>query len=162
MTSRQVLVLLGPIATALVGGLVLFQTHPIGPAVQPSAGQPTLLQETLMVSSTRLLVEIADDDLERRHGLSDRPALAPGTGMLFRFPQPERPAFWMKDMRFPLDILYLQDGVIREIFADVPFPDPGEAPVTVMPTHLADAVLEVPAGESARQGWRVGDRAFRP
>ncbi len=162
MTSRQAFALLGLIATVLIGGLILFQTHPIGPAIQPSVGQPTLPQEFLMVSNTRLLVEIADDDRERRHGLSDRLALAPGTGMLFRFPHPDRPAFWMKDMRFPLDILYLQDGVIREIFADVPFPDPGETPATVMPTDLADAVLEVPAGESARQGWRVGDRAFRP
>lgn len=128
------------------------------PVPDAPTGQPPLPREPLWVGAVRLEVEIADDPTERERGLSDRPGLAPGTGMLFRFPEPVVQPFWMKGMRFPLDILYVHDGQIREVFADVPFPVPSGAPAIVTPTGPAEAVLEVPAGEAARQGWGPGTR----
>src|SRR5688500_2668660 len=54
----------------------------------------------------RFDVEIADDFKERQRGLMHRDRLASGTGMLFVHAEPERQAYWMKNTRIPLDILY--------------------------------------------------------
>ena len=76
-------------------------------------------------------------------GLGERDQLAPETGMLFLFPTPGRYAFWMKGMRFPLDIVFLRDGVVTQIASRLPPPQVGEAPVTAVPTELMNEVLEV-------------------
>ncbi len=150
---------------AILAGILLLVALALGkwpfPSI-PSGGQPGLPREVVRVGGVALDVEIADDPSEREHGLSGRSGLATGTGMLFRFPAPAVQPFWMKDMRFPLDIVYIHEGRIREVFADVPFPPAAGTPVTVVPTGPADAVLEVPAGEAARQGWGPGTPVSDP
>ena len=54
----------------------------------------------------RIAVEIADDFGERQRGLMHRDHLDAGTGMLFVHERPARQAYWMKNTRIPLDILY--------------------------------------------------------
>lgn len=128
----------------------------------PPAGQPPLPERVLAVPGGPLTVEIAASDLERQRGLSDRNGLAADKGMLFLFDEPKPYAFWMKDMRFSIDIVYLSSGVVTQVFAHVPPPGPGEPPKTVVPDGRADAVLEVFAGESARRGWGPGTRLLPP
>lgn len=53
--------------------------------------------------------EVADNDSTRERGLSFRNRMQDGEGMLFIFDVPGRQAFWMKDMNFPLDILWLDE-----------------------------------------------------
>jgi len=65
--------------------------------------------------------------------------------------------FWMKGMRFAIDIVFLREGRIVDLFAQVPFEPGGNGP-TIRPRVLADAVLEVPAGYAAASGWQIGDR----
>jgi uncharacterized membrane protein (UPF0127 family) len=62
----------------------------------------------------------------------------------------------MKDMRFPLDILWVREGRIVKIERDAPPLKPGASEPVY--TASADLVLEVPAGFAARAGIRVGDR----
>lgn len=120
-------------------------------------GQPALTTMVLPNAPGGVLtVEIADESEERMNGLSRRDGLEPGRGMLFLFPQAAVHAFWMKEMRFPLDIIYLRDGVVVQVFAQVPAPLPGEEPRTVEPRGPIDAVLELPAGEAARRGISEG------
>lgn len=101
-------------------------------------------------------VEVAATPLAREHGLSGHAPLAADEGMLFIFDQEIKPGFWMKEMLFPLDFLWLRDGVIVDISTDVPAPAPGEAPATVFPREAVDQVLEVPAGFAARNGLKLG------
>jgi uncharacterized membrane protein (UPF0127 family) len=54
----------------------------------------------------RFAVEIADDDAERARGLMFRDALAPDAGMLFVHDSEQPQAYWMKNTKIPLDILY--------------------------------------------------------
>jgi hypothetical protein len=77
--------------------------------------------------------------------------------MLFPYEQPGFLPFWMKDMRFAIDIIWIRDGRIVDVAHSVPFDPEGPGP-TVRPRELADSVLEVPAGYAAAQGWRRGDR----
>ncbi len=63
--------------------------------------------ETIIISDKTFNLEIADDPKEMAQGLSGRPSLAKSTGLLFVFDQPGRYGFWMKDMNFPIDIVWL-------------------------------------------------------
>ncbi len=110
----------------------------------------------LTPNGTRYDVEIADDDPERMLGLSYLPSMAETEGKLFLFPAPGRPSFWMKDMRFPLDMLWIEGGVVVDLAEDVPAPLPGEFPTTVLPEADASVVLELRAGEVKRQGITRG------
>ena len=77
--------------------------------------------------------------------------------MYFPYERPGFYAFWMKGMRFSIDIVFLRDGRIVDLHPQVPFESGGNGP-TIRPRELADAVLEVPAGYAAANGWQRGDR----
>jgi len=77
--------------------------------------------------------------------------------MYFPYARPGFFGFWMKGMRFPIDIVFLREGRIVEIHPQVPFEQGGNGP-TIRPRELVDAVLEVPAGYAAAKGWQRGDR----
>lgn len=119
---------------------------------------PPLQHDAVIVApnGTRYDVQIADTDPERLLGLSFLPSMAETEGKLFVFPGPGRPSFWMKDMRFPLDILWIQDSVVVDLAEGVPAPNPGEFPTTVIPEADATLVLELRAGEAKRQGIGLG------
>ena len=104
---------------------------------------------------TVIAVEIADDAEERRVGLSEHIFLDPDRGMLFLFDEPSRPAFWMKDMDFPIDIIWLRDGTVVGIESDVQ-PSDERIPPSVRPMADIDQVLEVNAGFASKHGMKTG------
>ncbi len=55
------------------------------------------------------ILEVADDNTERMKGLSGRESMDYGSGMLFEDAMEQFQCFWMKDMKFALDILWLDD-----------------------------------------------------
>lgn len=103
-----------------------------------------------------LLVELADEREERMNGLSRRNGLGSNRGMLFLFEKESIYPFWMKDMRFSIDIIYLHEGVVTQVFPEVSAPNPGQEPKTVEPRSQSDAVLELSAGEAKRRGIAEG------
>jgi hypothetical protein len=77
-------------------------------------------------------------------------------GMLFLL-GPGMHTFWMKDMRFPLDIIWIRDGVAVEIAANMPAPTSSIGlPAIHEPLVEADAVLEINAGQAKALGIEVG------
>ncbi|NDK37956.1 DUF192 domain-containing protein [Pseudoxanthomonas gei] len=99
----------------------------------------------------RYKVEIADDDAERARGLMFRDELAAGTGMIFLHEREEPQAYWMKNTRIPLDILYFDNT--RKLVAqqrDVPPCSAGNACPPYPSNAPARYVLELNAGEAAR------------
>lgn len=118
---------------------------------------PPLAEGTVLLAGrTRLTVEVARTPLEQMRGLSGRAGLGPGRGMLFVYQRPQLVGIWMKDMRFPLDILWIREGRIVKIERQAPPIRPG-GPETVY-TAVAEAVLEVPAGLAEAERLRLGDR----
>ena len=108
-------------------------------------------------------VELALTGAQRSRGLSGRESLAAGSGMLFVFEQPNKSGFWMPEMRFSLDIIWIgADCRLVHIAAEVPHPAP-DTPRSELPIYAPDApgqyVLEVNAGDAARAGWQTGDAA---
>ena len=107
----------------------------------------------------RYSVEVADDPEERARGLMFRDELAAGTGMLFIHERQEPQAYWMKNTRIPLDILYFDDS--RQLVSqqrDVPPCSVGNACPSYPSRAAARYVLELNAGEAARLGLRDGVR----
>ena len=102
-------------------------------------------------------VEIADTPAARTQGLSGRHELAPGTGMLFVFDRPDTYGFWMPDMYFSIDILWLD--VNKRVVHIEPDVSPESYPESFSPPAPALYVLEVPSGWSREHGISVGDRA---
>ena len=103
------------------------------------------------VGGERFSVEIADDNATRARGLMFRDALAPGHGMLFIHDQEERQAYWMKNTRIPLDILYF-DSSLRLVSQqrEVPPCSAGDACPPYPSNAPALYVLELNAGEARR------------
>lgn len=107
-----------------------------------------------------LRLEVAQTDAQREHGLMDRTSLPPHSGMIFVFPQDGDVAFWMKDTLIPLDMVFVGgDGTVRLVYANVPTL-PANTPDGKIPLEKGTAkyVIELPAGEAARDGIIAGSR----
>lgn len=113
--------------------------------------------EWVELGGQRYAVEIADDDAERARGLMFRDALAADHGMLFIHDEQAPQAYWMKNTRIALDILYFDDA--RKLVSqqrDVPPCSAGDR----CPSYPSDAparyVLELNAGNAERLGLANG------
>lgn len=105
----------------------------------------TLPTRTITVNQTKLTVEIANTEIERKQGLSGRKSLVKSHGLLFIFDEPGLYPFWMKDMRFPIDILWLDENFnVVDAWLNA---SPDSYPQQVTPSHPAKYVLETNPGE---------------
>lgn len=108
-------------------------------------------QPWVELGGQRYVVEIADDDAERARGLMYRDAMESGHGMVFIHDAEEPQAYWMKNTKIPLDILYFDNG--RRLVSqqrDVPPCSLGDACPPYPSNAPARYVLELNAGEAAR------------
>jgi uncharacterized protein len=119
-----------------------------------SAAKPRTV--VVQVGGARVKAEVARDAAARRRGLSGRARLGEGRGMLFVFGERAPRTFWMKGMRFPLDIIWIARGRVTGIARDTPVPS-GEPPLYPSGEPV-DRVLEVPAGWATRHRVGAGAR----
>jgi|GEM_PF-831717 uncharacterized membrane protein (UPF0127 family)/lipid II:glycine glycyltransferase (peptidoglycan interpeptide bridge formation enzyme) len=111
----------------------------------------------IKVGKTEISVETAKDTLSIMRGLSGRPSLSPNDGMLFIFPRPKRYRFWMPDMHFPIDIIWINDDKVVDITESASNKFNPLHPKFYRPLCDANYVLEVNAGFSEEKGIKVGD-----
>ncbi len=110
------------------------------------------------INDKAFTVEVVDTDEDRQKGLSGRRSLPADNGMLFLFDTPDFYSFWMKEMEFPIDIIFINGEKIVTIHRDVPAPaSTEETPPIYRPTTPADKVLELNAGEANKYGIKEGD-----
>ena len=111
---------------------------------------------TIYIDNIPLTVTVADTVAERTQGLSGRPRLADNEGMFFVFEEADRYGFWMKDMNFPIDIIWLSDeGFVVDIDEAA---SPESYPTVFKPDVPARFVLEVHAGFAREHGIRQGSK----
>jgi uncharacterized protein len=125
----------------------------LGGCGSSSSGSPETT--TVRIGAAQVDAEIAANEVERERGLSGRDELPDGRGMLFVYSGSAVRSYWMKGMRFPLDIIWIDRGRVTGVEADVPVPQ-GDLPLYSSRTP-ADRVLEVPAGWAAHHGVEPGD-----
>lgn len=105
------------------------------------------------VGDVYFLAERANSFQEREKGLGGRKKMLSWRAMIFEFQKKDRYSFWMKGMRFDLDILWISNGKIVAISKNIPF----NFSQTITPDILADKVLEINGGTCDKKGIKLGD-----
>lgn len=113
----------------------------------------------IAIGGQKLHVQVADNNYRQFKGLSGRKTLEPYDGMLFIFPQTAQYTFVMRGMKFPLDIIWLDRGVVVDIAPNLAPEDgvPEDQLKRYIPRMSASMVLEVRAGWAAEKGIKIGD-----
>lgn len=116
---------------------------------------------TFMTSGGSVIVQayVADSEAERTQGLGEVEQLDSNQGMLFIFSQPTLATFWMKDVEYPIDIIWIRDGEVIGLESAVP----PELPATPLaeykhysPSQPINWVIELPAGRAEQLNITVG------
>jgi len=118
-------------------------------------------QAVLRIGDRELTVETVRSPWDLYRGLSGREDLPRGSGMLFLLPYRGIHPFWMKDMKFSIDIVWLDGGQVVEV-ATLPAPTSTGFVPRHDPVYQADRVLEVRAGMADELGLKPGFRLILP
>ncbi len=136
-------VLLGLLATGVLGGSI-FPYEPEG-----------LYLKKISVGGVPLRVEVADSTEERINGLSNRDRIPEDQGMLFVFEEAGRYPIWMRNMKFSIDVYWIDGkGAIVDIWKNA---QPESYPEIYEPQDDAYYILEVVAGFSELYNIEIGD-----
>lgn len=134
--------------TLLLIGMVGWQNR-------PACNEPFREDSIIgLANGQKLGVEIAADPSTREKGLSGRDCLPSNSGMLFSFSRLGLYNFWMKDMRFAIDIVWIDDS--HKIVTIKPNIVPSSYPESFTGATPAQYVLELTAGQAAALGLTVG------
>lgn len=120
-----------------------------------------LHEKEVILPEAKLQVEIADTEKELEYGLSGRTSIASNEGMLFVMPTMGQYGFWMKDMKFPLDIVWISDEgrVVNIVENALPSSYPKK---TFKNDAFAKYVLEMKAETARKSGLYLGTAIILP
>lgn len=129
------------------------------PTVQENLAQMLPISAEADVAGQVIQLEVARTPAQQAQGLMYRPALPNNRGMLFPFESPRPASFWMKNTPQPLDMVFLLDGEVKAVIANVP-------PCTTQPCPtygpganvLVNQVIELRSGRAAELGLKAGDQ----
>ena len=120
----------------------------------PAPFKPT--QKAVLGNHT-FKIKPAASDKEKQIGLSATNKLPNDYGMIFKFNEDGYYPFWMRDMKYPIDILFINDGKIVKVFSKVSPPIANEGLKLYVSDKPADTVLEISSGLSEKYKIKEGD-----
>ena len=138
------------------------QTAPPTSTPAPAPTETPLLDAPLLhIGDTVYAVDLAVTPEERTQGLSGRPSMDTNRGMLFVYETDGPRTFWMPNMHFPLDMVWIRsDCTVAGVTADVPNP-PLDTPRDQLELYPSAGqvrfILELNAGQAAMRGIEAGD-----
>lgn len=116
--------------------------------------QKTAQTKTVLLKNIPIEVTVVETQAERRQGLSGKDGLKEYEGMFFIFDKPDRYGFWMKEMKFSIDIVWIKDGSVVDIKKSV---SPITYPEIFYPQEAANMVIELSSGFCDTHNVSVGD-----
>lgn len=120
---------------------------------KPDVGRTACFEDGFCV---KIEVVSEPDDVSR--GLMYRDGLAADSGMFFVFERAFAYPFWMKNMKFPIDIIWMnEEGVVVHVERDVP-PCTQDPCPTYPPRQAALYVLEINANETVKHSITDGSK----
>ena len=135
------------------GGLVLLALLVIAGVIMWFGKSPF---RTLESGGRTYRLATASTEAARGLGLGDRLDMPKNRGMIFIYQQSDFHCFWMKNMHFPLDIIWVDSGKrVVHLEENVP---PESYPDQFCPGERASYVIELYAGEAEAAGIKVGDQ----
>lgn len=109
----------------------------------------------VIINGNEFIVEVAQTKLFQERGLSGHAPLGLNEGMFFMFEKPDKYGFWMKEMNFPIDIMWIsEDFKIVHIEKGV---KPESYPKVYYPNEESMYVLEVSSGRVGALNFKIGD-----
>lgn len=114
-------------------------------------------KEILKIGSRQIEIETVSTQKKIQQGLSGRESLPANSGMYFVLGEARKATFWMKEMKFSLDIIWINDGKITAIEKNAPIPAGTNIPTFNSP-GLVTHVLEVNTGFTDRYSIKIGDK----
>jgi len=144
----------------ILGCFYLFLQKPAPVQYQPIINNQQLVTDgaILKVGDKELSVEISDTNAMRAQGLSGRISLEENSGMLFLFEKSEVQGFWMKDMFFSIDIIWIDENwTVLSVESDA---RPESYPNIFYSSAPVKYVLELNAGDALRLGIDTGSKLY--
>lgn len=119
---------------------------------------PFIKTPTVSIHTSTFNLYVPQTHQEKEIGLSDRQSMPENYAMLFQFEKADYYPFWMKNMKFPIDIVFLKDNVVNTIYSQVqpPQANTGDLPLYA-PGEPINAVLEFNAGTAEKLKIKKGD-----
>ena len=110
----------------------------------------------LVMGGKTYTVDVSDSSFTQSRGYSGRAPITKSEGMIFVFDTIDKHGFWMKDMLFSIDIVWVDENYfINHIEKSV---SPETYPKVFVPSVAGKYVLEVAAGEVDKLGVKIGDK----
>ncbi len=118
----------------------------------------SLQSEKLYVSmgGKKYALDVSENEPARQKGLGERNSMQLDEGMLFVFDKAEMQCFWMKDMRFSIDIIWLDEA--KRVVHIEPNVSPDTFPQSFCPKAPAKYVIELNSGETAKSSINIGNQ----
>jgi hypothetical protein len=147
------MLLLAVVACGIGVGIVMSRQKPPSNMVNGVSYATT----TMTVNGTRFTLQIADTEAKQTLGLGQRDNMMPRAGMVFPYARPSQDlCFWMKDMRFSLDIIWLDAQ--KQITLIEPSLSPATYPKEYCPPTPSQYVVELNAGKAHSLGLQQGQK----
>lgn len=127
------------------------------PTVQEDLAQVLPISAEVTIGDQVVQLEVARTAAEQTQGLMYRPALPDDQGMLFPFDPPRPLRFWMRNTPQPLDMVFLLNGEVKAVIANVP-PCSSQPCPTYGPGTDVNQVIELRSGRAAELGLKAGDQ----
>lgn len=119
---------------------------------------PFLKTSTITIGKQTFKLNVAKDSKEKEIGLSEKKSLPEDYGMLFPFEKPGYYSFWMRNMQFPIDIIFINGKKIVKIYQNLQVPTTKEESLPIYQSEEpADKVLEINSGLSQKYNFKEGD-----
>jgi uncharacterized membrane protein (UPF0127 family) len=141
------------VACGIGVGIVIARQKPASNTVNGMTYRTT----TMNVDGQKYTLQIADTPAKQTLGLGQRDNMMPKAGMVFLYAQPAQDlCFWMKDMRFSLDIIWLDAQ--KQVTLIEPSLSPATYPKTYCPPKPSQYVVEINAGMAGSLGLHQGQK----
>ncbi len=167
MSRKIKIILIILVALLLIGDVCYYFFYPKTASVIYKTGDIKKVSTTyatslpkinFFINNSQFLVEVAQTNAEKSLGLSGREGLNTNAGMLFIFNKPSKQYFWMKDMKFPIDIVWIDEN--KKIVGFEENAKPEDYPEAYPSSQNVSYVLEISSGEVEKLGIKVGDTAI--
>lgn len=105
----------------------------------------------------KFLAEVADNTIKRTRGLSGKESLGEKEGMLFVYTVAGKPGFWMKEMNFAIDIIWIKGEEVVGVTKGAS-PESYKEGKIFYSEAAVDKILEIKAGEAEKNNIKAGDK----
>jgi len=130
-------------------------------AFQPLKSNSETLQtnnnDYIFINNKKIILSVADTPSKRIQGLMHINEIPENKGMVFLFKKPESKAFWMKNMKISIDMLFIYKNKLVKIYKSVPVCSENPCPVYDS-NYKIDSVVELKQGTCDKYNINIGDK----